>query len=73
MYGVGRDVCEVPLDHLVGGERWRDARFDEYVERLNEIREACGGRERTVSVDRKLDRLIDFRVDRLIASVRGLA
>jgi hypothetical protein len=70
--GIGSDSYEVPLERLVGGEEWRQARWSEYVEALVTLRELGGARGRTPQDDLTVARLFRYRVERLIRSVSAL-
>lgn len=65
-FGVGRDIYDIPLDELVGDERWREARRADYIERIRVLR--ATPRRREQRDDDALDRLAAAAVSRLIQS-----
>lgn len=62
-FGIGvRDEYDVPLDELVGDERWRRARRDEYIERVRDLSPLVRDDRR----DRLLERIAEGRVEELL-------
>jgi hypothetical protein len=71
-YGAfGGGVYDVPITQLVGGEAWREARWEEYLETLMTLREIGGARGRTPEDDLKVAEILRLRADHLITSVLG--
>jgi hypothetical protein len=64
-------VYDVPVAHLTGGDDWREARWDEYLDTLMALRESGGPRGRTPEDDLKIAKLLRLRADRLIDSVNA--
>jgi hypothetical protein len=63
-------LYHVALDDLVGGAEWRDAREQQYVDLLRELRaNDPETARRTVRRDRALDLLIERRVRGLVALI----
>jgi hypothetical protein len=63
---------DIPLDEIPGGPELREARRQDYRERLVAVRETDGGLRRTRAAEERLRRIIEARVDDFIVEAGAL-